>query len=270
MLFVSIGCTAQKDLLNDYVKYIISEIEKVSEPACFVLPEYCWGEYTNEGDTLKAMTSVTSRLKPKQYIVLGTFAKLSSDGNKYNTAILANKYKVIGEVQKIRTLKKETKVKSGMNDKIIEMNGLRVCVVVCADLWDNTLIHNFVNNQKADIILVPAFTATQMNSDYAKYQWYSLAITRSREFAVPIVVADHIRNTDRCSVGNATCIVDPSKRSASIKSIEDFLELSPETNDNCGHDSSCSSNSSSVVRYKIDFKKVSDYKNHRKNKGLSK
>ena len=60
---------------------------------------------------------------------------------------------------------------------------------------------------------------------YARYQWFALALTRSREFVTPIVIADHLLSTQDYDVGASSLIADPAVKHPGISTLEAFFTL---------------------------------------------
>lgn len=144
----------------------------------------------------------------------------------------------------------------GSNNGVFQFRGVNIAVVVCADLWNRKLLEKIILGKDADLLLVPALTTVpKEHENYGKYLWYSLVITRSREFVIPIVVADHrYLNHEKYDVGNTTMIVDPSVKKREIFSIEDFIEIPQQGKSN--------------VIHILDLDKIDKYRQYRVEKGL--
>jgi len=113
----------------------------------------------------------------------------------------------------------------GESPGIFELAGVRVAVLICADLWNPDYARELVG--KADLLCVPAKTSVPIEShaDYARQLWWNLALTRAMANALPIVVSDWslarheatalVDGTKVHSVHytcGAASITDPSKR----------------------------------------------------------
>ena len=238
---------------HDYLDKIEDIILKSPQNFVGVLPEYCWGAL-DQASVLENVDHVQGLLSQSQYMMLGS-APLDHNGAVYNSGILVGGNGLRKFYPKRNVLDEETKrgVVSGINPGVTMIGTLKVQSVICADLWNAEYLLESVVNDGIDLLLVPAFTAVPKGySAYARTQWHSLALTRSREFIVPIVVADHYLHQPRYDVGQVTCIVDPSRKMESMKTIGDFMIHSP----------------SEVISYEIDFSNIEKYRNYRKNKGI--
>ena len=221
-----------------------------------ILPEYCWGK-SSLADILKFINILRDR-RLKTNIIFGTFPfQLPNNKQKTNNAIILTKTNSIEYVQKTHVLFEESKshgITGGINNNVFTFSDINFGVVICADLWNSQLIKNLIVNKKIQLLFVPAFTVVPKGySNYAKYQWYSLSIARSREFVLPIIIADHKLNTEKYDVGNATSIADPSVKHESIKKQTDFLVLPDEHG---------------IINYKMDLEKINEYRQYRKSQGL--
>jgi predicted amidohydrolase len=115
--------------------------------------------------------------------------------------------------------------RSGTAPGVFEVAGVRVGVLVCADLWDPLMALEL--RDRVDVLCVPAKTTVPSDRyvDYARGLWWNLALTRAMESALPVVVSDWaarrheskrvvegrtIRDTHFTSGGASIC--DPSGR----------------------------------------------------------
>jgi len=251
----SIGKTNRDEsTLNQYQILLQSIIQGHPTTTIFLLPEYAWGD-VDPFHISKVTTQLQSLLRDHQYLLYGSYVTEQESGS-YNTAGIVSRTSLLGEVQKTNVLddeKSRNNVVSGVNPGAIEIEGIRVGIVICADLWNGELLTWLVEDEKIDLLLIPAFTVVPPDyHSYAKIQWYSLAIVRSREFLIPLAIADHSDSTERYAVGAVTSIVDPSLKQSSMRSQEDFLILS----DN------------HIVSAELDLDEVQAYRQYRVDKGL--
>lgn len=225
-----------------------------SETDFCVLPEYCWG-MTEFNQVLTIIEDVKSLQLPICF-VMGSIAIKTDESGIHNQAIILFPNGELYFVPKTNVLSGEANrqgVKSGQNNQTFSYNGIRFGVLICADLWNYNILEKLILEQKAELLLVPALTVVPPGlSAYAKIQWYSLGIARSREFIIPMVISDHSENNEDYDVGNASCIIDPSLKSSEMQKIEDFLMLS----------------TSNMVSYELDLNKVQEYRNYRIQNGL--
>jgi len=225
---ISISLTNKNEqTLESYLQSVTRLFHQENGPAVFVLPEYCWGDISSEL-LQRAVEYMQKELSDQQFAVLGSYP-IEHNGIFHNCAIVVDRERIIKYIPKTHVLADESRrngVVSGTNPGIVTINGIHVAIIICADIWDNRLLNRLLWEQNADILLVPAFTVVPPQlKDYAKVQWQALGIVRSREYLLPVVIADHSKSTDRYGVGNATCIVDPSRKNADLKVMKDFLQL---------------------------------------------
>lgn len=216
-----------------------------------VLPEYAWGR---KPLTLKELEQMIKGRNWEGTVVAGT-AVIDMADKKSNQAI------VITEKGDLITIPKNSPMHHeraqgiiGMQDlKVVETkHGIKLGILICADLWHHSLVDAYLSIG-IDMLAVPTMSVTLPNHEhYARMLWYSLAVTRSREFVLPIVVSDH-PGTEKATTGFASAIVDPSVKNADIRTIEDFLELPDKTG---------------VAKATIDFDKIREYRDYRIKEGL--
>ncbi|MHA2097540.1 MAG: nitrilase-related carbon-nitrogen hydrolase [Candidatus Kariarchaeaceae archaeon] len=255
LTFVSTSITrALHESTTEYGFRIESLLSGISNDVdVVVFPEYCWGDASIEEVEVQ-LNQIRSKFKFN--IIFGSLPFDLKTGITTNNAIIS----ILGKdiIYSPKTIPMEGErdhhnIKPGPNIGVIEINGIKSGIVICADLWNWKLIYELVVKKGVKVLLVPAFTIVPKgHRDYAKYQWLSLAITRSREFVVPIIIADHSKNGDDYDVGAVTCIIDPSVKNPSIRSIHDFI-YSTENN---------------FVSRKINFELIKEYRDYRERNGL--
>ncbi|OLS29192.1 MAG: hypothetical protein HeimC2_01840 [Candidatus Heimdallarchaeota archaeon LC_2] len=250
---VSITRTQTEDI-ESFTQRILTELNKVpSESLLVVLPEYCWGN-SSLSEVNNSILQI--RNEYKMNFIFGTFAFDNGFGNITNNAIIAFHDKKITYSAKTVPMMGEQmrqQVKAGNNIGVVDLNKLKIGILICADLWNWKLVHRLVVEEGAQMLIIPAFTVVPRGlHQYAKYQWLSLAITRSREFVVPILISDHLEGTQEYDVGGVSCIIDPSFKDSSISSIEDFVNVS----------------TNKSVSFEINLKPILEYRNYRKENGL--
>jgi len=222
----------ENESLRSFLGRVGEEIDNwPNETSIGVLPEYCWGRNDSKS-IIKELADFKKQLPQKLCLIFGT-TKIESNSVLTNSAIVISKSEKIVFIPKTHTLlgeRKRNQVTNGINPGVIHINDLNLGVLVCADLWDGDLTKSLAHTQQADIIAVPAFTTVPKGlADYAKQQWYSLSISRSREFVVPLIIADHAEDGIDYDVGRVTNIADPSKKHQGMSGISDFLDLPQES-----------------------------------------
>lgn len=220
-----------------------------------VFPEYCWG-HTDIEQVNIVLEDLISDPKIKCGLILGTVATKENDGTSKNKAIILLKNKIYySSKEKVLSREKERNITIGKNIGAINYDGIRIGVLICADLWSAKLLEDLIITQKIDLLLIPAFTAVPKEyGDYARQQWLSLGISRSREFIIPIVIADHAIHGSDYDIGGVSCIIDPSWKSPKMKKQEDFLKLI--------------SKKEYYVSYTFDLEKIENYRKYRNDLGI--
>ena len=219
-----------------------------------LFPEYSWGS-ASQHEVIEIIDEISDHLTYRQQVILGSHPFKKGE-KTHNSAIYINGNKKRIFVPKTNVLQEEKQrqnVISGDNPGIINYNGLKILILICSDLWNGILLNNLIGKVQIDVLCVPAFTVVAKGlGNYAKLQWYSLIVSRSREFLIPIIVADHHISTDYYDVGGASAIADPSKKDPSMKDFVDFLDI-PDQN---------------IIGSDIDLDRVNEYRKYRKEKGI--
>lgn len=241
---------------QEFVTSLVKEIESWPDGVDIaVFPEYCWG-HCSEDFVIAEIRTLQKQNFFRFPIVFGTIAKKRDDGTYTNSAIIVLDNEEVNYIDKISVLTPEQNsrsVRTGFNSGVIKTRKFRYSIVVCADLWNFELVKSLTIDQNADILLVPSFTAVPKGyGDYAREQWYSLAITRSRELVIPIAIADHEATNSDYDVGKVSLIVDPSVKIDTIKKNMDLLYLSTST----------------TLIKTINLDIISEYRKYRQNIGI--
>ncbi len=236
--------------MEAWIKKVISKVNEYGADIS-VLPEYAWGKKPIKIEEIKNILDTLPKHPP---LVFGT-GIIKENGKIHNMAIVVNTENEIQLIPKFSPMahERERGIKGKENVKIFEtQKGIRYGVVICADLWQYMTIKR-LTSVGIDILIVPAMTVTLPNHEYyAKFQWYSLTLTRSREFVIPIVVSDH-PGLENVTTGFASSIVDPSVKNEKIKRLEDFFVLP---------------NRDGIVQGELDFDKIKNYREYRKREGM--
>ncbi len=124
-------------------------------------------------------------------VIGGSFEARGSDGALQNVTVGVDaRGVVVGRYAKQVLFAAERDGRQpGAGSAIFEFDGLRVGVLICADLWHPGLVKAIAD---ADVLCVPARTAVPSDQHvlYARVLWHSLALTRAMEFGLPVVVSD--------------------------------------------------------------------------------
>jgi len=160
-------------------------------------------------------------------VVGGSIDRLCEHGSRRNTCfVLDSDGREVGAYDKRVLFADEQGTRTpGTGAGIFELAGVRVGVLICADLWDAALMRELVG--QADVLCVPAKTTvgSAAYTEYARRLWWNLALTRAMESGIPVVVSDwpemrheavaaadgtRVRSVHYTSGGSS--IVDPGKR----------------------------------------------------------
>lgn len=78
----------------------------------------------------------------------------------------------------------------GQGPGVFELDGVRVGVLICGDLWHPELARELV--EVADLLCVPAMTSVPSDThvEYARVLWTNLALTRAMENGLVVAVSD--------------------------------------------------------------------------------
>ncbi|MCE7734476.1 MAG: hypothetical protein GPJ54_06335 [Candidatus Heimdallarchaeota archaeon] len=240
--------------LESFVNRITGSLQTIpTETDIVVFPEYCWGQ-TPFTEVISCIEKIKTDFQFN--IIFGTHPFQLTNKVTTNNAMISIIDQEIQYSPKTIPMEGERErnnIEPGANIGVIEVNKIKLGVIICADLWNWKLVYDLVVKQQAELLIVPAFTVVPKGyRAYAKYQWLSLAITRSREFVIPIVIADHLTNGIEYDVGAVSCIIDPSIKNARIKNIEDFVILPK----------------GELATYTIDFNPIYNYRKYRSRNGL--
>ena len=204
-----------EDLVKDHLKTLTS----TTDYTFICLPEYALGNKTtySEGKLLKIKEKISSLAKEtNSFIIAGSFAHYE-DSKWFNRSLVFNpKGKNQFHYDKAHPFNFELKngITPGTNKEVFKIGDLHVKLLICSDLWFPEEIRNLSNN-RLDLILVPAMAVVKSARliHYGKKLWHSLALTRSKENVIPLVVSDwaaqQMRESYTCG---SSCIINPSIR----------------------------------------------------------
>lgn len=199
-----------------FAKQVESEIDALPDDTLlFVMPEFGWRKTAPSivFAFLEGMKAKLAAKRPDIVIIWGTL-EFTLNGKFTNNAIVTYKNKLwFIPKTKVLAADRAQGLVPGVNPGAIQFPRFKLGVLVCADLWDNFLCLKLAEVQKADILAVPAWTATMKGfSESAKLEWHALAKTRSTSSHVITIVADHMRHFPKSDVANATIGFTPDNR----------------------------------------------------------
>lgn len=160
-------------------------------------------------------------------VVGGSIDLIHEDGRRRNTCFVVDADgHEIGAYHKRALFAGEQGARQpGDNVGVFEVSGLRVGVMICADLWDPTAARALID--RVDVLCVPAETIVPAEGHvtYARQLWYNLALTRAMENGLPVAVSDWSEARHEASAivdgtkvqrvhytSGAASITDPSQR----------------------------------------------------------
>ena len=216
--------TSQNSLIQwSYYETLIASHLDTLESNCdltfICLPEYALGNKTtySEDTFLKLKEKISLFAKERKCtIIAGSYAHF--EHNKwYNRSLIFNtKGNISYHYDKNHPFNFEllNGITPGSNKDVFVIDGLKVKLLICSDLWFPEEIRNLLN-EGIDVVIVPAMAVVRNNNlvDYGKSLWHSLALTRSKENVIPVMVSDWavqpMRDSYTCG---SSCIINPSIR----------------------------------------------------------
>jgi predicted amidohydrolase len=105
---------------------------------------------------------------------------------------------------------KRRNVRPGNGSLALELDGMRLGVLICSDLWHPELARRLAT--QVELLCVPAQTTIRPESTpaYARLLWHTLAMTRAQENVLAVVVSDQAATSQapfRC--GGVSSVTDP-------------------------------------------------------------
>ena len=204
-----------EDLIKTHLKS-----QKVNTDYTFIcLPEYALGN--------KSTYSLEKFLKTKEkislfaqethsYIIAGSFAHFQ-DSKWFNRSLVFNhEGENVFYYDKTHPFNFELKngITPGTRTEVLNINDLKIKLLLCSDLWFPEEIRN-LSKEHIDLIIVPAMAVVKNAKliQYGKALWHSLALTRSKENVIPLMVSDWAAQPMRESYTcGSSCIINPSIR----------------------------------------------------------
>lgn len=200
------------------ISKMMTEAASERKPDLVVLPENfpLWGARFGADGDFETVYDFLSGLAREFSVNLigGSFhMKDSESGILYNRCYIFNRNgENIGTYRKRKLFDREFKhnIQPGSDSTVIDIEGWRISVQICADLWYPELSREIQGD--CDILAVPAQSVVR-NTDFQEYGrilWHNLAMTRSQENAMVTIVADHpvSKKAPYCSGSSSIC--DPS------------------------------------------------------------
>ncbi len=185
-----------------------------ADPLLVVLPEY-WYVPQEPEPWWRSFPYRWLRDRARElgiYLVGGSVPVREEEGRIRNRALcFGPDGQMLGYYDKRRPMEHERQrgVEPGQGASCFSIGAWRVGVLICADLWDGTLIPEGV-----DLLVVQADTVVLHagRRAYARRLWHALALVRAQERLCVVAVSDRARYWDgRRGAGGASAIVDPAE-----------------------------------------------------------
>lgn len=212
-----------RDANFEAIRRMVHEVAARQPVDLIVLPEALDGEGPDvDGPGVSEATSSDVRqfivelaTSAGAGVVGGSVAHRHGDGPITNTCLLADRTgRIVGEYAKRKLFATEADTRTaGRTPGIFDLSGLRVGVLICADLWYPELARELCG--RVDVLCVPAKTTVPSAESvpYARTVWWSLAMTRAVENALPVVVSDWCEQAHATGfTSGATSVNDPAGR----------------------------------------------------------
>ena len=187
-----------------------------------VLPELFDGrpESANEGRATEFLRSLARESGAN--VIGGSCLITEGGGRRVNRCfVFGADGRPLGHYDKRVLFAGESKVReAGDRPAVFDLDGVRVGVLVCADLWHPELARELVG--RVDVLAVPVKSSVpaRRQVEYARSLWHAMALTRAIENGFVVVVSDwpagrepHGKSSRHPHyTAGAACIVDPSHR----------------------------------------------------------
>ena len=232
---ISIGIVQENPIVGDIegnLQLAINAIDKLSKqssPDIFVFTEMFLTGYPPEDlilrdDLLDASYQAVEKLcdvKPESFIVIG-YPKKEGDSIFNCAGVLRNK-SVITEYKKqelpnYEVFDEKRYFKPGKGPGIFEVNGLRVGLSVCEDIWHENVIKQ-LHEKKTDLIL--NINASPFHLDKIKER-KALISGHAIDYSLPIVYANQVGGQDELVFDGTSMAMDGDGQQ--ILQLEKFKE----------------------------------------------
>jgi predicted amidohydrolase len=184
-----------------------------------VLPEHFDATLAGDGDeapwrTAQAFAAELAR-RHRVNLVAGSVERWdTATQTRVNTTVVYDRGGCeLGRYNKRRLFgfERRRNVQPGSGALALEVEGTRLGVLICSDLWHPELARHLA--EQVDLLCVPAQTTIRPESEpaYARMLWHTLAMTRAQENVLGVVVSDQAATSQapfRC--GGVSSITDPS------------------------------------------------------------
>ncbi len=197
----------------------LQEQDETTDFTFICLPEYAFGNrqsYSKENEHKMISELGSFAQEHKCYIIAGSSAH--PQGDTWVNRSLVFDPNGVNQFSYEKThpfnYEKISGISPGTNREVYTVNNLKIKLLICSDLWFPEEIRS-LQEEKIDLIIVPAMAVVKNESlvAYGQSLWHSLALTRSKENVIPLVVSDWaiqpMRDSYTCG---SSCIINPSVR----------------------------------------------------------
>ncbi|HSN75278.1 MAG TPA: carbon-nitrogen hydrolase family protein [Anaerolineae bacterium] len=203
----------------DSIAGLLAQAAAVAPLDVAVLPEHFNATPTPDGDdtlwqTAQAFAAELAR-HHRINLVAGSVERWDAVAQaRVNTTVVYDRGGCeLGRYDKRRLFgfEKRRNVRPGNGALALEVEGTRLGVLICSDLWHPELARHLA--AQVELLCVPAQTTIRPESApaYARMLWHTLAMTRAQENVLAVVVSDQAATSQapfRC--GGVSSITDPS------------------------------------------------------------
>ena len=215
----------------DAIAALVAQAAAATPLDLVVLPEHFDARMAEEGDEAPwhAAQAFAAKLARSHGVnlVAGSVERWdAATHSRLNTAVVYGRQgQEMGRYDKRRLFGFELRrnVRPGNGRLALEVEGVRVGVLICSDLWHPELTRRLAS--EVELLCVPAQTTIRPESEpaYARMLWHTLAMTRAQENVLAVVVSDQAASSQapfRC--GGVSSLTDPSAE-PDLRAIQQVL-----------------------------------------------
>ncbi len=245
---------------------MMSTLRDDFEPDIVVLPEVFEGRTDPADEASVRRYLATLAADHSTHVIGGSCSLVDDAGNSFNSCLVFDRRgEQVGRYDKRVLFASEARLRhQGESMGIFELGGIRVGVLICADMWHPELARAMID--RVDVLVVPVCSGvpTMAHAEYAREVWRAMALTRAMENGLVVAVSDwapschesshvvdgvQIRRTHYTS--GATCIIDPSGRPDLERIVRQVV-----------------GDASGVVCADVDLSALQTYRSYRRRVGL--
>lgn len=226
-----------------------------------LLPEVMngWPAAMGQSAANETRQFLSETARANHVVLVGGSIGWSDDGTAVTNAcfVVDRAGREVGQYAKRAPFGREVgRITPGRSDGVFEIEGLRIGVLICGDLWRPELARGY--GGRIDLLCVPARTGVpaEPNMLYARTLWRGLSLTRAMENGFALAVSDwaagsHSLEGQAHWTSGASSIVNPAARPDVTKvhvGIKDGAE--------------------GVLRATLDVAALAEFRDYRKAVGL--